>query len=128
TGRVPCAPTIVAVAPGDGVVRPHGARAGVVCRLVDRREYVHGAARVRPEVVPLVRARPSGRQVDGRGMVRVLDVDAGRLDRGMAREVRPEQPAVPRPVVLGVGRGMNSHEPATRPDVALEGSLLCGVE
>src|SRR5207237_4326367 len=46
----------------------------------------------------------------------------------MTIEPGASEPAVPRPVVLGVGGGMNSYVSATSLDVALEIVLLCGVQ
>ena len=70
-----------------------------------------------------------------RGAAAVLDVHRRDLellaDAGDARvvaEVGADEPAVPRPVVLGVRRGVNARVAAAGPDVALERGLLGGVE
>ena len=48
--------------------------------------------------------------------------------RGVTLEVRPDEPPVPGPVVLGVGRGVNPDEAAPFLDVPLEGGLLLVVQ
>ena len=81
-------------------------------------------------VVPLVGPVPP-RPVDVlRGVVvSVLDdhVRLGRPGR-VAEEVRADEAAVPLPLVLGVGRGMDAGEAATALDVVLERGLLRRVE
>ena len=102
--------------------------AAVVGRLIDGGEDVDVAARVRPEVVPLVGAFPPRRQVGAGGMHPVRHLDGGPLDPGVALEVGPDQFAVERPVVLGVGGGVDADEAAAAADVLLEGVLLRRVQ
>src|SRR6476620_6774173 len=56
----------------------------------------------------------------------VGDVDGRLLDGGMREEVGAEQAAIERPVVLGVGGGMDPGPAASAADVALERILLSG--
>ena len=58
------------------------------------------------------------------GWDRSLDIDRGRLDRGVRAEVGAEQPAVEGPVVLGVGGGVDPDPAAAAADVGAEGALL----
>ncbi len=131
--RVPGAAAVVVGAPDDRMVVGRGAVVGlVVGRLVDGLEDVHARAarapvddaglvaadhgvRRRLEVVPLVRAHPGGRDAGGRGLVGVLGQD-GRLRRAgrVVAEVTAEHLAVPRPRVLGVGRGVDADVAACR--------------
>jgi hypothetical protein len=99
-------------------------RAARVGGLIERRQDVDGTARIRAEVVPLVGSRPAGKEVPGRGVGPVGDVDDRRLDRRVLFEVGAEQPAVEGPVVLGVRRGVDADPAAAVADVALEGFLL----
>ena len=61
-------------------------------------------------------------------MLAVGDLDRRRLDRRVAVEVGADQAAVPGPVVLGVGRGVDAGVAAARADVVLERGLLRVVE
>src|SRR6185295_8225673 len=86
------------LAPGDRVVGAHPA-AGVR-GFVQRGEDVRGGAWIGAVVVPLVGAVPAGRQVRGGRVRAVLHHDVGRLDGRVRGEVRADQVAVERPVVL----------------------------
>ena len=122
--RVPGASAVVGVAPRGrmvGAVDAAGVRA-----LVERREHVHAAARVGAERVPLVETLPALRQVAGRRVLAVGDLDGRVLVRRVALEVGADQPAVPGPVVLGVGGGVDAGEAAAGLDVVLECRLLGG--
>ena len=57
-------------------------------------------------------------------MLAVRDLDRRLLDGGVAGEVGADQPAVPGPAVLGVGRGVDARVAATLADVILERRLL----
>src|SRR5262249_54821253 len=87
-------------------------------------EHVDGAARVGLVVVPLVGTRPSRRQPGGRRVHGILDLDRRLLDGRVFLEVGTDQPAVPRPRVATVGRGVNADEAAAIFDIALECVLL----
>src|SRR5947208_15486946 len=87
-------------------------------------QYMHAAARVGPEVVPLVEAGELCRKSPGGRMVRILDPDARVLLRRVLLEVGTDQPAVPGPGETAVGRGVNADEPAAVLDIALEGGLF----
>ena len=126
--RVPGSPAVVGVAPGGRVVGPHRPGAGRVRRLVEGREDVDVAARVRLEVVPLVEALPALGQAGRRGVVVVGDLHGRVLVLGMVLEVGADQLAVPGPVVLGVRGGVDPSEAATSLDVGLERRLLLGVQ
>ena len=133
-------------APGDRVVVVDGVAVLLaVGRLVDGREHLHVAGpraevgdrraavddrgRRVLEVVPLVHARPGGGQAGGGGLVGVLDVDGrGRRSGRVRAEVAADQLAVPRPRVLGVGRGVDAGVAAAGLDEALERRLLRVVE
>src|SRR3954452_25040644 len=119
--RVHGAPAGVAVAPRDGVVGAHRGVAGVVGALVERREDVDAAARVRAEGVPLVDATPDARHAAGGRRAGVLD-DAvrRRRARSVAAEARADQADVPGPAGEAVGGGMDAEEAAAATDVALE--------
>jgi hypothetical protein len=58
----------------------------------------------------------------------IVDPNGGLLNLGVGLEVRPDQAAVPRPAVFGVGRRVHTGEAAAAVDVALEGALLLLVE
>ena len=122
---VPGSATIEGVAPGHGMARPH--LAARVCAFVEADKDSDSVAGISPEVVPLVRSRPSGRQMRRR-RVASIDDQRGLLDCRMIQEVRPDETPVPRPVVLGIGRRVDPDETAALLDVALEGRLLFGVE
>ncbi len=89
---------------------------------------MHGVTRVGAVVVPLVVPVPARRQVRRRLVRVVLDLDGRVLVLRVAVEVRADQLAVPRPVVLGVGRRVDARVPAAVLDVALERGLLVVVE
>jgi hypothetical protein len=135
--RVPRVAAVEVGAPRDRVVVGLGAAVQlVVGRLVERGQHVDVVARAvvaprggaggrRLVVVPLVRARPAGRESRGGGVRGVLDVDRRGWRAGRVRgEVGPHQVAVPVPGVLRVGRGVDADVAIARPDVALEGVLL----
>ena len=124
--RVERAAARVVLAPRDRVVGAH--RAVLVARLVERRQHVDVAARVGAVVVPLVKAAPAVRQVLGGRMVLVGDLDRRLLLRRVLLEVRADEVAVERPVVLGVGRRVDPDVSATVGDVVLERVLLPLVE
>ena len=128
-------------APGDRVViRLAAAVLLVVGRLVETRQHVDVVARAvvvrraragrgRLVVVPLVNARPAGRNPRHRGVRRVLDVDRGGGRAGwMGGEVSAHQIAVPAPVVLRVGGRVDADVAVAGRDVALEGGLLSVAE
>jgi hypothetical protein len=105
-------------------------RAALVALLVDVDEDAD--ARVdRFEVVELVHALPAVGESFG-GRVTLVEHAKGALADvwivWMAVEAGAREPAVPRPVVLRIRGGMNSHVSAASLDVALEIILLCGVE
>ena len=54
----------------------------------------------------------------------VFNVDGCRLDGGVIAEVGAYQPAVPRPVILGIARRMNADVAMTGPNIPLERRLL----
>jgi hypothetical protein len=64
----------------------------------------------------------------GRRVLAVGDLDGRGLVGRVALEVGADEPAVPGPVVLRVGRGVDARVAAARLDVALERGLLRGVE
>ncbi len=112
----------VALAPRVRVVGAH--RAARVRRLVQRGEHARGGTGVGPEVVPLIGAGPSLRQVGGRRVRPPLHLDVGLLDSGVRGEVGADQVAVERPVVLRVRGRVDADEAAARSDVRLERRLL----
>src|SRR3954468_2778368 len=57
-------------------------------------------------------------------MIGILQQHRGFLDRRMAAEICPNQPAVPRPGIFGVARRVNADVPATGTDISFEGGLL----
>src|SRR4051795_8357123 len=119
--RVHGAPAGVAVAPRDRVVRAHRGVAGVVGALVEGREDVDAAARVRAEGVPLVDAPPDAWHPAGGRRAGVLDDDARRRRaRCVPAEARADQTDVPGPARQAVGGGMDAEEAAAATDVALE--------
>src|SRR6266508_5377261 len=61
-------------------------------------------------------------------MAGVLDVDRTGLNVRVTPEVGAEEPAVPWPVVLRVGRGVNADEAAAPADETLESVLLVVVQ
>src|SRR5688572_23858973 len=69
---------LVGVRPDNRVVRRH--RAAGVGALVERGEHVDAAAWIRPEVVPLVAARPWTRQRRRRGVSGIFDLNSGVLN------------------------------------------------
>jgi len=105
-------------------------RPAFIALLVDVHEHVD--CRVdRLEVVELVLAIPAVGQPRGGRVVLVEHTERGLANVGVVRmaiEPGAGEPAVPRPVVLRVRGGMNSHVSATSLDVALEIVLLCGVQ
>ena len=96
--------------------------------LVEREKHVHAAARIAPEIVPLVGSLPPGRQADARRVRTIFDDEACRLDRWMILEPGAEHTAVERPGVARICRRMDAEEAAPAADIALEGSLLICVE
>ena len=108
---------------------PIHAAAGVT-RLIEAREDHHALhrARIRPVDVPLVGALELGRPARHARMVLRLVAHDRFLDRRMGLEVRTDEPAVPRPVVLGVAGRMHADIAAAILDEALEGLLLCIVQ
>src|SRR5215469_15113598 len=61
-------------------------------------------------------------------MVGPFDTHRRALDLRMAREPRPDEPAIPRPPVLGVARRVHADKTAPGADVSLERLLLSRVE
>src|SRR5262245_18616959 len=81
------------------------------------------------EIVVFVAMLPNGiSKMCGGRMVLVLDDIPGFLLLRWRIKISADQPAVPAPVVFGVGRTMYSHKAATRLDVSLKGCLLPVVE
>ena len=121
---VPGAPAVVEAAPRDRMVLPH--RSARVARLIQSREDVDESQRprVRRKVVPLVRPHPDFGKVTRGGMDAVDHVQGRRLDRRVAPKLGAEESEVPRPAVLGVGRGVHTDEPAPSPDEPHERVLL----
>src|SRR6185295_13848954 len=101
----------------------HGPGAGIVARLVDDEEDLRLAARVRPEVVPLVGEGEIRWVMPGGGMGSLLDPDPRGLNRRVAHEPgsAAEECAVEGPGVLGVRRRMDAHPAAAVADVGLQG-------
>ena len=124
--RVPRAAAVVGVAPRGRVVG--AVDAARVRRLVERRQHVDLPARVALERVPLVEPLPALRQVARRRVLAVGDLDRRVLVGRVALEVGADQPAVPLPAVLGVGRGVDAGVAAAGLDVLLERRLLGRVE
>src|SRR5262249_2854636 len=113
------------VTPGDRMISHVTA---LVAALVHGRQNVHAASGVGLEVVPFVRALPRLRQTCGGGMIRVLDLNAAGLNRGMAAEKSPNQVSVPGPVVLSIRRRVDSDVAISAFNVALKSGLLAVVE
>ena len=131
---VEVAPAVVVRAPRDRVVVVDAVAAVLldVGALVELEQDVH-VLRLGGEVVPLVLAHPVLRHVDRRG-VRVVDaVDRGGLELEVAGRV-VEEPgaahhvALPGPVAVGVGVGVDAHDAAAALRPALEGVALGGAE
>src|SRR5438034_3646997 len=123
---VPAAAAVDRMAPSNRVVATH--LAAGISRFVDRRQDVHGAARVAAEIVPFVGTLPECRHVLRRWMGAVLDMNRRWLNLGMVREIGADEPAIPRPAVFRVARRMDADKTAPRPDVAFKCSLLSVVE
>src|SRR4051794_31700417 len=99
-GRVPGAPAVVLLVPGDRMIGAHAAV--TVGRFVQPQEHLNLAARVGSEVVPLVGAVPALGQAGCGWMAAIFHLDGGSLNIRMAIEVCADELAVPWPVVLGV--------------------------
>src|SRR5262245_29499124 len=104
--RVPDAAAVIDLAPRDGMVRAHQRapvpdermRLEVVRALVERLQNVDGAARVRLEVVELVRDVPALREIVGGGVVALRDDRRLEARARVADDVRVarEVPETPR--------------------------------
>src|SRR4051812_2213377 len=115
------AAAVVAVAPCDRVVGAHRRVARVIGALIDRREDVDAAARVRAEGVPLVDAPPYARQAASCRCASVVHDDARRRrPGGVLAKARADQADVPRPAGEAVRGGMDADEAAAATDVTLE--------
>src|SRR5690606_17966829 len=81
------------------------------------------------KIVQFVRPLPYTilKESSGREVLVLYD-ELGFLGPGMPVEISPHQLAVPAPVVLGIGRGMYAHKPATGLDVPLKSGLLAIVQ
>src|SRR5439155_18383797 len=62
------------------------------------------------------------------GVAGILDMKSGRLDRRVISEIGADQPAIPRPSILGIAGRVNADKAAASADELLEGSLLVRVE
>src|SRR5262245_28373729 len=124
--RVPRPSTVIKLAPRDRMIGAH--RAAVVRRFIQCGQHLYSSARIRSEVVPLVRSPPFGRQRRGRWMRTVFDCHPRGLNCRMALKVGSDKPAVPGPIVFGVSGRMNADKTSTFADVAFERRLLLTVE
>ena len=73
-----------------------------------------------PEAIPLVLALPFVREVLGGGVILDDRPQGGGLDLRMAGEIAADHLAVPRPLIFGVGSGMDTDERATVFEPGLE--------
>src|SRR5437016_9655044 len=117
-GGVPAAAAVDFLTPRYRIVVAH--LAARITRLVERRQHMHGAARISAKVVPLVGPPPDYRQILGRWMGGIRDMDRRGLDLRVAREIGADELPVPGPLILGVASRVNSNEPAASPDVAFK--------
>jgi hypothetical protein len=123
---VPGPAALEGMTPRDRMIRSHGP---ALIRLLRHRGHdVRRLPRIAVEFVPLVDPGPSGGEVPARRMTAVGDADHRRLRDGMRDERRPDEIAVPRPVVLGVRGRMHPDEPTTSSHEPLKGALLGAVE
>ena len=98
--------------------------AAVVTTLVQSSQDVDSPTGIAAVIVPLVAPLPAGGQMASGRMNSVGHVNLALLDGRMAVEISPHQVAVPSPVVLGVGRRVDTHKTAATADVAFECPLL----
>ena len=128
-GGVPLAAAVELVAPGQWeLVAELLARirflAGVVeLGQVACQQHVQVGGHV-IHVIELVRPLERGRQVGGRDVLGVPDVDGEGLQLGVADELAADHRPEPGPLAHGAGGGMDAYEPAPGADVALERGLL----
>src|SRR5437762_3149980 len=120
--RVPGAPTIVLVIPGNGMVDPHFATA--IGLLINGHQHMHRIGWIGGEVVPLIDAHPLIRQRGGRRMIMIEYMNGSLLNAGMIVEEGPYQLAIPRPFVLGIAGRMHTRVAATSLNIALKRRLL----
>jgi len=85
---------------------------------------VDGRARVRGKVVPFIRPDPTLGQHASRRVYSVCHLNRRLLNSRMAHKKRPNQPAVPGPVVQRVSCRMNADKAAAAPNKVLQGCLL----
>jgi len=116
----------ILVTPRDWMVRAHPAAS--VAALVDRRQDMHAAARIAPEVVPFVDAAPQRGQRGGGGVAPVDDIDRGGLYRGVAAGIGADEPTIEGPGVLSVAGGVDAEPPAAAADESLQRAPLRHVE
>lgn len=80
--------------------------------------------RTGPEIVPLIDARPPGRQRMRRRVRPILHVNGGLCHRRMIAEICADEPAVPGPVILGVTGRMHTNIASTTANISLKGAFL----
>ena len=119
---VPRAATVVVVAPSNGMVKT--VVAAVVTALVHGGQDVNSPTGIAAVIVPLVAPLPTRGQVFHGRMHSISHVDLSLLNSRMAVEISPHQVAVPSPVVLGIGRRVDTHKTTATANVAFEGPLL----
>ena len=131
---VEVAPAVVVRAPRDRVVVGGRRSVLLVVRVLVELEQDVDVLRLGGEVVPLVRPHPVGlREVLRGGVRRVDDVDRRLLELDRRSGV-VEEPgaavhlALPGPVAVGVGVGVDAHDAAAALRPALEGVALGAVE
>ena len=118
--------TVELVTPSDRVIVPHAA--SLVGAFIEGRQYVNIATGIAAVCIPLITSLPAHRQMPGRWMHAIGDNDGCVLNSRMRLEVCADKPAVPRPIVFGVGRSVNAQESAAASNVTLERCLLIVVE
>ena len=129
--RVECTSAIKVVIPGDRPRLGRGILLGAaVRRLVDIEEWVHTVELI-ADVVEFVVPDPLGGQRRGRRMRRIDDQQPSLANvgpAGMAVEITPYELAVPGPVILCIGSGVDSDVSATRLHITLQRLLLLRIQ
>src|SRR6185436_479568 len=108
--RVPGTSSVILVIPGQRMRVPHVSSR--IALFVESQQHLDGGIEALSKVVPLVESNPFQRQTSSGCMSDVGSADDRVLKGRMTVEVSTHEFPVPRPLVFGIRRGMDTDEPS----------------